>query len=218
LSRIFTTLSVLASVLLVINLALGFSVGQYNRVARQWIVARSESAQTARADDVQAAADAKARLQAAWARLKPVEQRKRWHVWSGIAVTLVVLLLNSLTVTYFIGTSRWCREVADAYALGDSLVAQSLRLKRSNFPWALGSAACLLVIIGLGAASDLTANFNSAEQFVLPHALTATAGTAWIIWSFRVQARKLAQNQQTINQVLQRAQEIQRDSVHSASQ
>ena len=216
--RIFTTLSLLVGVLLCTNLALGLSIGKYNRVARKWIAARHDLAKLSPGSDEQATATAKLRLERSWDLLRPIEQKKRWHVWSGIGVTLIVLLLNSLTVTYFIGTSRWCQEVADAYGAGHELVKQSVHLKRSNFPWALSSTVCLLVIIGLGAASDLTANFNSAEDFVVPHSIAATLGTLWIIWSFRAQARKLAENQLLINRVLQLVKEIQSDCVHSASE
>jgi len=36
----------------------------------------------------------------------------RWgtvHRLTGVLAALVVVLVNSLTVTYFIGTGRWCR-------------------------------------------------------------------------------------------------------------
>lgn len=217
-SRIFTTLSILALVLLCGNLAVGLSIGDYNRVAREWVTARYELAKQLKSGDQQATATAKQRLQRSWDQLGPVERRKRWHVWSGIGATLIILLVNSITVTYFIGTSRWCREVADAYGAADDLAAQCARLKRSNFPWALSSILALLVIIGFGAASDLTANFTSAERWVIPHALAAFIGTTWISWSFRTQGRKLAENQHIINGVLQLVREIQSDRVHSTSE
>jgi hypothetical protein len=211
-------LSLLALVLLCGNLAVGLSIGDYNRVAREWVSARYELAEQVKSGDKQSTATAKQRLQRSWNQLRPVEWRKRWHVWSGIAATLIILLVNSITVTYFIGTSRWCREVADAYGAGDELAAQCARLKRSNFPWAFSSIIALLVMIGFGAASDLTANFTSAERWVIPHTLTAFIGTTWIIWSFRTQGRKLAENQHIINGVLQLVREIQSDSVHSTSE
>ncbi len=155
-------------------------------------------------------------MQQSRTKLRPIELRKRWHVWCGLAATLVVLLTNSITVTYFIGTSRWCREVAAAYGDGDQLARESARLKRSSFPWAISSVAALLAIIVLGAASDLTANFRSAEDWVLPHTIAATLGSLWIAWSLRGQGRLLARNHQIIERVLQRVQEIQHESVHSA--
>ncbi len=217
-SRIFTTLSILAGVLLCGNLAVGLSIGDYNRVAREWVTARYDLAEQVKSGDKQASATAKQRLQRARNQLRPVERRKRWHVWSGIAATMIILLVNSITVTYFIGTSRWCREVADAYGAGDELAAQCACLKRSNFPWAFSSILALLVIIGFGAASDLTANFASAERWVIPHTLAAFIGTTWIIWSFRTQGRRLAENQHIINGVLQLVREIQSDSVHPTSE
>lgn len=39
----------------------------------------------------------------------------------GIATGLLALFVNSVSVTYFIGTSRWCKEVVDTYELETEL-------------------------------------------------------------------------------------------------
>ena len=52
---------------------------------------------------------------------------QRWatvHRLSGVAAALAVVLVNSIVVTYFVGTSRWCKEVAETYQLAPSFVAQ----------------------------------------------------------------------------------------------
>ena len=44
----------------------------------------------------------------------------RWgtvHRLSGVLAALLVVLVNSMAVTYFIGTGRWCREVVETYGL-----------------------------------------------------------------------------------------------------
>lgn len=44
----------------------------------------------------------------------------RWgtvHRLSGVLAALVVVLVNSMAVTYFVGTSRWVREVVETYGL-----------------------------------------------------------------------------------------------------
>src|SRR5439155_21431475 len=44
---------------------------------------------------------------------------RRWmslHMLLGAAAALMTVLVNSITVTYFIGTSAWCKEVCQTYA------------------------------------------------------------------------------------------------------
>src|SRR5271156_1774725 len=61
----------------------------------------------------------------------------RIHLLFGVATALTVVLVNCIVVTYFIGTSRWCKEVAESYSLGRELVGRSVALKRRTFPWAV---------------------------------------------------------------------------------
>ena len=70
----------------------------------------------------------------------------RWgtvHRLSGILAALVVVLVNSMSVTYFIGTGRWCREVVETYHLADALILRSKAIKRSSFPFALARSTRL---------------------------------------------------------------------------
>ena len=81
----------------------------------------------------------------------------RWatvHRLSGVAAALAVVLVNSIVVTYFIGTSRWCKEVSETYALDPSLVRRSTLLKRRTFPWALLGMLAVVGVIALGGAAD----------------------------------------------------------------
>src|SRR5215831_2165281 len=81
----------------------------------------------------------------------------RWamvHRLLGVAAALAVVLVDSIVVTYFIGTNRWCKEVVETYQLHPELIDRSVALKRRTFPWALVS---MLVVVGvgtLGAAAD----------------------------------------------------------------
>src|SRR5690349_20501983 len=70
----------------------------------------------------------------------PTHETLHWatlHRLTGVAAALMVVLVESIVVTYFIGTSRWCKEVVDTYQLGRDPVVASNRLKRRTFPWAL---------------------------------------------------------------------------------
>ena len=55
------------------------------------------------------------------------------HRLTGIAAALGVVFVESVVVTYFIGTSRWCKEVTETYRLDPNRVRQSNRLKRRAF-------------------------------------------------------------------------------------
>src|SRR5262245_19269356 len=68
-----------------------------------------------------------------------LQNRLAVHRLSGITAGVLVLLVASVVVTYFIGTSRWCKEVCETYGIDSGLVDRSQRLKRSAFPWAVMS-------------------------------------------------------------------------------
>src|SRR5690242_16402093 len=79
----------------------------------------------------------------------PSADTLRWafvHRMMGIGSALVVVLVNSIVMTYFIGTSRWCKEVSETYGLDPKYVRRSTELKRSTFPWAFLS---MLVVVGV---------------------------------------------------------------------
>ena len=81
----------------------------------------------------------------------------RWyqvHFLSGVTTALVIMLVNAIVLTYFIGTSRWCREVTEAYRLGPQPAAQSQRLKRRAFPFTLANMLLVVGLAALGAAAD----------------------------------------------------------------
>ena len=57
------------------------------------------------------------------------------HMLTGTAAALGVVLVHSIAVTYFVGTSRWCKEVTETYKLDNKPVRRSAQLKRKTFPW-----------------------------------------------------------------------------------
>lgn len=82
---------------------------------------------------------------------------QRWariHRLAGVAVGVMVVLVESIVVTYFIGTGRWCREVVEAYRLDTALIARVTRLKRRTFPLALAGMLAIVGVVALGGASD----------------------------------------------------------------
>ena len=91
------------------------------------------------------------------ARIPELLPWHRAHFLAGVFSSLVVVLVNCISMTYFIGTSRWCKEVADTYRLDQQLVRRSATLKRRTFPWALLSVLSMVGVSSLGAAADIRA-------------------------------------------------------------
>jgi hypothetical protein len=98
--------------------------------------------------------------------------RLRWgtvHRLSGVLAALVVVLVNSMAVTYFIGTGRWCREVVEVYGLDQAFVTRSTKLKRSAFPFAMAGMLAIVAIVALGGAADPAAGRKGSRDWVTWH-------------------------------------------------
>ena len=109
----------------------------------------------------------------------------RWgtvHRLSGVLAALMVVLVNSMAVTYFIGTGRWCREVVEAYGLDGSYIQRSKRLKRSAFPFAMMSMLAVVAIVALGGAADPASGRPGTQQWVTPHLLGGLGLVVAIAW------------------------------------
>jgi len=131
-----------------------------------------------------------------------MRQRKQAHMLFGIGSALVVLLVNSIVVTYFIGTSRWCKEVVETYALDRSLVSRSQQLKRRTFPWAVCSMLAVIVVTALGGAADPTTGAQSTAVWVMPHYLAALLALAFIVLAFFVEGGNIRAHHDVINDIV----------------
>jgi hypothetical protein len=130
------------------------------------------------------------------------------HFLLGVLASLVTVLVNSVSVTYFIGTTRWCREVVEEYGLDASLYERSRALKRLTYPWALGGVFVMLGIICAGAAADPGANGGTSADWVVPHFMAAILGTAAIGWAFWVQVGTVGKNFVVIQEILEQVNAI----------
>jgi hypothetical protein len=129
----------------------------------------------------------------------------RWgtvHRLSGVLTALVVVLVNSLAVTYFIGTGRWVREVAEAYGLEPAIVERSRRLKRSAFPPALVGMLAVVAIVALGGAADPASGRPGTRDWVTPHLLGGLGLATVIAWCFQAQVPKIRRQQELIGEVM----------------
>jgi hypothetical protein len=129
----------------------------------------------------------------------------RWatvHRLSGVATALTVVLVNSIVVTYFIGTSRWVKEVSEAYSLGHQFVVRSNALKRKTFPWAVMGMLAIVGVIARGAAADPATGLPHTADWVTTHLLGALAGATFIAYVFFVEWNNIHANHLVIADVI----------------
>lgn len=130
----------------------------------------------------------------------------RWgtvHRLSGMFTALMVLLVNSVSVTYFIGTGRWCREVVETYRLDAALVEASKRLKRSAFPYAVIGMLSMVGIVALGGAADPGGGMaDRSREWVTWHLVGGIGLAAVIAWCFQSQLQPIRGQHELIGEVM----------------
>jgi hypothetical protein len=202
--RIFLGLATVATLLLVANLLVGLTAGDYNAAAhayyQQGEKLRELQSSGAAAEEVQVAQVEHQRLRDEAKALQPSMTR---HMLLGIVAALMTLLACSISITYFVGTSKWFKEVVETYKLEQSFVAENDGVKRRSFRWSVFGALAILAVVGLGAAAEPTwANAERSDQFVAPHYVAALASIALLVLSFAFQAMSLAENGRLIERVM----------------
>jgi amino acid transporter len=124
------------------------------------------------------------------------------HRLAGVAAALAVVFANSVVVTYFIGTSRWAREVVETYSLDLDFIRRTTALKRRTFPWATLSMLVIVGVIALGAAADPATSRPETERWITPHLIGSIAGLAFIAWASVIEWNNIYRNQQAILEIL----------------
>lgn len=183
--------------------SLGLWVGEYNQAYQAHLKATEEVQQKFNPSD-----EVTGRLQAARAELMDTVARANWHMLTGVLAGIIVVLVNSISVTYFIGTSRWCKEVVDTYSLDSKLTEQSAVLKRRSFPWAVLGMCMVLVLFALGGASDPTTGLDSTGKWVQPHFFVALGSLGVWVFSFMRQADYISRNSSLVDAILAQVREI----------
>lgn len=130
------------------------------------------------------------------------------HMLTGTAAALGVVFVESIAVTYFIGTSRWCREVTDAYQLDRGDLVVSARLKRRTFPWCTLGMIAVVVVGALGAASDPGTGRPNAADTAQYHLGGALLGMALVAWTYFKAWTAIVENQQVIGRIVAEVQRI----------
>jgi amino acid transporter len=144
-------------------------------------------------------------------RNHPSEETLTWarvHRLGGLAAALAVVFVNSVVVTYFVGTSRWCKEVSETYKLRPQLVAESTRIKRRTFPWAVMSMLAVVALVALGGAADPSTGQPNTAAWVTPHLVGAYLVLGFLAWASVVEWNNIHANHEVIEQVLAEVKKI----------
>jgi hypothetical protein len=107
-----------------------------------------------------------------------------------------------MAVTYFVGTSRWVREVAETYGLDPAVIERGRRLKRAAFPFAVAGMLAVVGIVALGGAADPATGRKGSRDWVTPHLLGALGLTAAIAWCFQAQLPGIRRQHELIDEVM----------------
>jgi hypothetical protein len=140
-----------------------------------------------------------------YAQPAPSQETLLWasrHRLAGIAAAIGVIFVECIGYTYFVGTSRWCKEVVETYRLDPAAVVASNRLKRRTFPWALAGMLAVVGVAALGAASDPATLQPNTQAWVDWHLTGAFLGIVLIAWTYLVLWNNIVANQAINEQVV----------------
>ncbi|MCH8840244.1 MAG: hypothetical protein IH831_06125 [Planctomycetes bacterium] len=133
------------------------------------------------------------------------------HMLTGLAAALAVVFVHSIVITYFVGTSRWCKEVTETYRLDPAALVRSNQLKRRTFPWSVLGMLTVVVVGALGAASDPGTGRRDTTSMVNVHLAAAFAGLALVGWTYLRAWSNILDNQAVIQKILDDVQQIRRE-------
>lgn len=204
-TRIFTGLALLSLVLLLGNMTYGLLFGDFNAAATQLREAHQRLSDTRlKAGNAKAEEplQAKREFDRVSEATRSVRRHAEYHKLLGLATAIVSVLVNSIAVTYFIGTGRWCQEVVDTYRLSSDFIDRSKRLKRKTFPWSLTGMLAILAISGLGAASDPLNSLPNSADWVSWHLVAAIGGVMLIGFAYLQQYANIQTNLHLIGEIL----------------
>jgi hypothetical protein len=139
----------------------------------------------------------------------------RTHFMLGVGVGIAVVLVNSLVMTYFIGTSRWCKEVVQTYSLDRGIIESSNQVKRRAFPYALANMLLIVGVSALGGAADPAGNLKTAPPGGLSwaqwHLVGAVTALFVIAAGYVALWRAIGENQRIVDHVMEEVGRIRRE-------
>jgi hypothetical protein len=144
----------------------------------------------------------------------PSRETLHWatlHRLTGVAAALMVVFVESVVVTYFIGTSRWCKEVVETYQLDRSPVLASNRLKRRTFPWALAGMLGIVAVIALGGAADPASLQPNTKAWTNWHLVGAFLGIGLVACTYLVAWNNILANHAIITGLVAEVSRLRKD-------
>ena len=219
-ARIFLTLAGISLALMIANFVIGLNAGDVNDVSKAHRQASLELREANR-NQLDSNSEAYKTIQLAATQARElhntVKVRHRLHFLLGVAAALFVVLVNSISVTYFIGTSRWCKEVVDTYGLDEEFSNRSRRLKSKTFPWSISGVLVIITVAAFGGAADPGTSIETASDWVAPHYMAAIIGTCWIGYSFLMQVGLIGAHFDVIQEILSEVDDIRSNSKSDSS-
>lgn len=209
-NRIFPVFAAFALAFMLATLLLGLSLGDVRGdllklSAAELRLARMTAGQGGSSPEA-------AQLQSEIESLRAVERWKSVHFLSGLATAVIVMFVAGVAITYFVGTSRWCREVVDAYRLDPQLSRESARLKRRTFPVMVVAMLGLVVVVALGGASDPGANLQLEPPGGIAwselHLTAALLGTCLVAWAYYLAWANITEHQQVMGRIMEEVKRI----------
>ncbi|MGB6045146.1 MAG: hypothetical protein WBF93_18465 [Pirellulales bacterium] len=210
-SRIFATLAFCVIVLMAVTVVLGLNLQKNDLVDRVRAADRKIDQLAKSMSDGGSAQELetlRTDRSAALNMLRDEQSSGSVHLLTGVAAVLAIVLVCSIAVTYFIGTSRWCREVVETYSLNDAFIRESQTLKRRSFPWAMIAMLTAVTVSALGARSDPGTGFANSAAWVTPHLVAAFLGLAVVSFCFVMLWLRLVDNQLLIHRLMQQVHDV----------
>lgn len=133
------------------------------------------------------------------------------HMLTGTSAALAVVFVLSIAVTYFVGTSRWCKEVTETYRLDTDPLQRSTQLKRKTFPWCVVGMLTVVGVGALGAASDPGTGRENTADMADVHLAGALVGMAVICWAYYQVWLNIFANQRVIQEIVAQVAKIRRE-------
>jgi len=133
---------------------------------------------------------------------KATRSLKGVHLLTGASAAIGVVFVHSIAVTYFVGTSRWIKEVSETYRLDPGPLVRCTLLKRRTFPWCVAGMLTIVVVGALGAASDPGTGRPDTESMASVHLVSVFLGLTFVCWSYFRVWLNMGENQEIIEEVL----------------
>ncbi|PHR97940.1 MAG: hypothetical protein COA78_26835 [Blastopirellula sp.] len=209
-TNIFRTLAIVSLALLSLNVLLGLRIGDYNgQIDQLHKTAQQVKSETDPAKQTQI----KSTFQTQQAEWSEIRGRAGVHMVLGTLAAICTVLASCVCLTYFVGTSRWCKEVTEAYHFETALAERSANMKRLAFQLAVATMTTMMLLVAIGSLVSSTGDYFRAWSpvMVTPHMIFGFAATALVAFIFLKQMQLVTENYQIIRQLSEQVQKVRQD-------